>query len=717
MTADAVAFGASWWQVAALACFVAWPVRAAPVVEVPVTVRERSGAAQVDVAVRVGIPLPRGVVNDRDSASIVDGERAEPAQTRVVSRWADGSVRWLVADFPTDLAPSEQKSLQLRFGNSPSPARRVVVERVIGGLRVDTGALRLVLPEDGNVLLRDVVVDGRVRPYELRAFAVVEGRRHAAKIQRVEILEGGPLRTRVSVSGSYGAGLVFIVRLDLTAGSRQVRLLHSIENRGKAPSVTLAELGVDLRWSEGPARFSAGREGQAAFAGEVAHGRWFMEQSDAGTLAVDGRPSAGRASGRLLVRHTTDAVELEAPFFWQEYPRAFEIQPGNIRHYFRSTGDGVASFGVGAAKTHALRLTFDPPASIDPARPVPVEPVLAVVDPAWAAASGALRNALGRDLASLDFLDRLLRSFRRFVQTQDLDAWDDSGRVTCSDGAGKKRIGAYGMFHWGDWNFVGYRDTTKGCDAWANLEYDTTQVLALGYVASGDPQLFEWMTAAARHFMDVDRIHHDPRRPEWVGMHHPKNPMHFTFELGGVDLGHVWNEGLINYGLLTGDERALRAATEIADYLVRRRREGIDFRGNPRQWGWPQVALVAAYELTGTPQYREAAGWYATRGMAAHAADAANDWKLGILAEGLTYTEIVLPRADIAAWLETYRRSVLRTAPSDPRFYPALAMAADESTRQRAIAVAAGLRFGAWGKPLTIAGRVGLSILGRKSSR
>ena len=112
------------------------------------------------------------------------------------------------------------------------------------------------------------------------------------------------------------------------------------------------------------------------------------------------------------------------------------------------------------------------------------------------------------------------------------------------------------MWNWGDWNFRGYQDTTKGTDSWGNLEYDTAYVLALTYAASGDAEVYDQMVAAARHFIDVDTIHACPTHPEWVGMNHPKNPLHFSFELGGPDLGHTWTQGSLAYYYLTGDERA-----------------------------------------------------------------------------------------------------------------------------------------------------------------
>ena len=93
-------------------------------------------------------------------------------------------------------------------------------------------------------------------------------------------------------------------------------------------------------------------------------------------------------------------------------------------------------------------------------------------------------------------------------------------------------------------------------------------MLALTYAATGDPEICSTPRPRPRAtYADVDVIHASPSHPEWVGMNHPKNPLHFSFELGGPDLGHTWTQGLVDYYYLTGDERGLTAARGIADYL------------------------------------------------------------------------------------------------------------------------------------------------------
>ncbi|OFV91930.1 MAG: hypothetical protein A3J75_02290 [Acidobacteria bacterium RBG_16_68_9] len=347
-----------------------------------------------------------------------------------------------------------------------------------------------------------------------------------------------------------------------------------------------------------------------------------------------------------------------------------------------------------------------------------------MVDPEWVARSRALPLAIAPGALTDRFIREVSDGFDRYRKRNDIERWDDSGRVRCSKWLpARPQGGAYGMWNWGDWNFPTYQDDTKGCDAWGNLEYDTTLVLALGFVATRRPELYEAMVVAARHFMDVDTIHFQARRPEWVGMNHPKNPLHFSFELGGVDLGHTWSEGLLAYYYLTGDERGLDGARGIADYLERRLGRGI-IAANPRQLGWPQIALLAVHEATGERRYLDAAHEYARRGMRAHPPGSVRHWKHGILADALAYTHAATHDAEIEQWLRVYVKSVGgRRAQRDARLLPATAYVAaltgDASLRAVALQGAERLGLGGWGKPFTLNGRLGFrlySLLGEPST-
>jgi len=494
--------------------------------------------------------------------------------------------------------------------------------------------------------------------------------------------------------------------------------LLSFEQHSVEPYTAVEQIGLEVPLQLGErATYVTGVVDGGPLSGAVGADGTTLVQLNNEEFAVAGTSHSGQLAGWVDLRDATHGVAVASRFFWQEYPQSLHVGRAGLTANLWAPEAGPAPVGMGAAKTHELVLYFHraeaPPAArlaaLTRSQPVRLDPTAVV-------ASGALRNSVMPAADALAFLRSLGAGYERYLQHVAKELWDDRGSVRCPSEAGaRNRRGFYGMLNWGDWNFPGYHDSTKGCEAWGNLEYDLPQVLALAYAATGDRVYYDGMVAAARHFMDVDRIHFHATRPGWVGMNHPKNPLHFSFELGGVDLGHTWVEGLLSYYALTGDERGLEAARGIADALVRRI-DGIVWRGNPRQWGWPQIALVAAYEATGNDVYRRAAEAYARRGMAAHPPDQITHWKLGILAEGLAYTHSVTDAPAIRDWLVRYAAAVTtRGADVDRRLVPAVAYVGRITGRPEygevARAALTKLQFGTWGKPFTIAGRVGFSVL------
>src|SRR5262249_23050930 len=175
-------------------------------------------------------------------------------------------------------------------------------------------------------------------------------------------------------------------------------------------------------------------------------------------------------------------------------------------------------------------------------------------------------------------------------------------------------------------------------------------------------QMWDAFVAAALHYRDVDIIHHDPDHPDRVGLNHPHKVGHFLPETAqNVDLGHAWLEGLITHYRLTGERRSLAAAQAMGDALAGR----VGKAGNPRQFGWPMIALAALADSTGDARYRDAATRFAEPALRAFdPTPAAADWKIGILADGLAAVQTVAPDAARMTWLTRYADALV-TAPPD----------------------------------------------------
>ncbi|GIW42272.1 MAG: hypothetical protein KatS3mg076_2849 [Candidatus Binatia bacterium] len=685
----------------------------------PVSVVERQALRRQGWPLTFGFPLPKGWVRPGEPLSVSSDRGTLPTQSEPLVLWEDGSVRWVLLDTQTDLGPGEKKRLFVEKKQAPSPPGAIRISDRNDFLLVDTGAFELrVSRRTFSVRLQVASPGGKHKDVPLGPFVVVGDERSVPLApDRVDVVARGPLRAELSVEGKYANGLSYALRLEAYAGKPFLRVLHTVVHTRSETTLPLRRIGVDIPLALGKyPQYYAAVEDAAPLAGPLSSSGLQLTQVDARSFAEAGIERIGRLAGWFEVEGNDAGIGLHVPFFWQEFPQSVRLSPVGLTYSLRADVGPPAEFGIGSAKTHEFFLVLG---TLEPERVRPVvlrrpgRATVAHVDPAWLVRTRALPNVVDPRKRP-ELLENARAGFARFWRTLGNERWDEAGGASCPPkSAERPRQGFFGMFHWGDWNFPGYHDTTKGCDAWGNQEYDLTQALALLFLATGDPAVHDYLVAAARHFSDVDVIRHLPSRPSWVGMNHPKNPGHFSFELGGVDPGHTWVEGLFSYWLLTGESRARDTALGIADALVRR--GASKQRGNPRQFGWPALALAAAFDLTREARYAEAAEEYARRGMELHPARKGPEhWKMGILADALAYVHSVRPKPDYLTWLTEYGKRILEKNPKDIRFYPALAYLAARTGsgdyRRAAEKALERVRFGSWGKPFTVGVRYGFRI-------
>jgi hypothetical protein len=696
------------------------PLGAAAFVPINVSVHERDGLERHRWPLTVSVPFTRGALHAGAPVKVVDEHaKAMAVQVRPLVTWPDGSVRWLLLDTAVDLKAHGEHRLRVEPGTPPRAPAALHVSETDDGVQIDTGAVRFTVPRRRFAVIDDLHVQGRAQPVGGAMNAILVADEHSGEAQpptRVAVLDKGPLRVRIEEEGTYGNGFDYVIRLEAYAGQPFVRVWHTFINRHPTPYVGLPRLGLELPLAEPfPSHYRYGVMGEPATSGQLVGSGLRLYQADNQSYAVGDTSHPGHLAGWVELAGEQTTVGLAARWLWQQYPQSVAARRERLVYNLWAPEATPAKAGVGAAKTHEFVVWAAPPKALPEGAGLGmVRPLLGVVDPVWMAHSGALPQAVAPTASTQHFTRNALGAAHRYAQRNTIERWDDCGAVQCAPGGVEHpRTGAYGMWNWGDWNFKGYQDTTKGTDSWGNLEYDTAWVLALTYAATGDADVHDELIAAARHFIDVDTIHACPARPEWVGMNHPKNPLHFAFELGGPDLGHTWTQGTLAYYYLTGDERALAAARAVADYLVERSHSFA--RGNPRQWGWPQIALLAVYDATGDARYRDAALVYARGGMKAHPATTSTQWKLGILADALAYTHAATGDASIRTWLEQYAAAVMkRKAGEDVRAFPAVAYVAaltgDAAMRAAARSRVDHLDLGSWGKPFGVNGRIGFRI-------
>jgi hypothetical protein len=689
---------------------------------IELTIEEPAGVARNAEPVTVGVPLPAGAVRDLATLWIADaGGRRVATQTRVLERWPDGSARWVLVDFLAGVGAHETVTYTLRQGSPPATAAApsVRASRTDAGYTLDSGGLAVEIARKAPALLREVRLGARAVPIGFpRPHAVVDGGSATdGSDWQIDVETEGPVRTELLATGRDANDLAYELRIASFAGTRWLRLQLTVTSLSSRPytAVRSLPLAIDLPVS----RAAVGVDGTTKSLGlDRPHD---VVEPDGRRVRQDGVESDGAADGWMRAIGDAAAVTIVRRWFAEEWPQRFAVSSSGLVLDLLAGADQPVELGIGAAKTFELWIAIDEPSHAgDPAALAArlQHPLVPHVAPLWTATSRALPNAVAPSWpGAAELLGRLQIGIGRYLARNRAERWDDGPPVPCDERrAEHERVGAFGALNWGDWNFPGYRDRSEGCDAWGNLEYDLTQVLGLDWAATGSRPSWDAFVAAARHYRDVDIIHHAPGYQEWEGMNHPHKVKHFAVESPNkVDLGHTWLEGLVTHYRMTGEVRSLAAARGIADVLVRRAHKA----GNPRQYGWPMIAIAAAYDATGDVRYRDAAAAYAAAAVAVHEpTPAAGDWKMGILADGLAAVHAVTGEARLREWLVRYA-DALTAAPdrfADPRYALPLGYLARLERRPRyrevGLATVAHMPIGDWGKTLAISGRTAFRILG-----
>lgn len=568
-------------------------------------VAERLGVARTDELVRSGVPFPKGVLTSPEDVRLVgpDGEIALDAEA--LARWDDGSIRWLLLNFPVTLQPNETAEYALGTRCGPASTGALRVEEKSDAFRVDTGAVRFSIDRAGRSLLRDVEVkDARDAWRALRCGGIeflaanhhwrLYSTANEGSEARVECEEIGSVHAVFRVSGVmvWGTKHAIVNSLDHTcritcsAGSPSVRVSFTIHNRQEQPMEVLRSLGMRIGVRNQAQPMSSFQTGPTN-ARPWKEFAYVTLDSRAGKVLRREKRSAGWAG----IENESGGVVAAIRRMWQRHPKGFETNESGLTAWLVPPQAEPLVLHQGMDLTEDVLLTFHTAGDRQPAVDASLafeEPLFAVAEPEWYCSTGAMGWLTPVDQARHPRYEKIVRSsFESLMRAVD-----------------EERM--YGAVNYGDT----CGDYSSEPDYWLNQEYDTPHCCFMMFARSGEIDYLRWGEEAARHQADVDALHFCTDNPSAIGSQYKHEPAHVSYRGGdGLHKGaidHLWAEGLCEHYLLTGDRRALDVAREVGDFLVRRSMEPNE-RGNARSYGWPIIALCAVYEATGEESYIESA--------------------------------------------------------------------------------------------------------------
>jgi hypothetical protein len=567
--------------------------------------------------VTCGIPWPRGVLKDPSALCLSDSRgQTTVLQTRVLDRWPDGSVRWLLLDWRATLFGGTSCTL---FGPAPPGepvGPRLKVEQRSGEVVVDTGVARFRLKSGGRFPFESVAVDGNEVVDPIRSgFRVEEadGNRYSPEITAITVEEPGPVRAALRLGGTLGASgsalADFVARLHFFAGTSTVRFVVSITNPRKAEhphgrwdlgnggSIYLRDAALTIAFptsfDEANLRFSAetGRPlvplalpvevFQDSSGGENWKGSNHVNRKHevpntlrGYRLRAGGEERTGlRATPIVELTRGPRTLAVAMPYFWQNFPKALEADGGSVtlRLFPRQYAD-VHELQGGEQKTHTFYVAFGRDVVSDNPLDWCRNPLVPRASAQWYCDSGAIPYLTPRaDDPHFDYV-RLVDAaiegddtFERKRELVDEYGWRHFGEVYGDHEA---------VFHNGPTPLVSHY----------NNQYDPVAGFGFQFLRSGDERWWHQMDELAAHVIDIDIYHTDRDKSAynhglfWHTYHYvdADTANHRTYPRahaakvhgGGPSNEHNYAVGLALHYFLTGDPASREAALGLAQWVI-----------------------------------------------------------------------------------------------------------------------------------------------------
>ncbi|MBN1344296.1 MAG: hypothetical protein JXQ73_16535 [Phycisphaerae bacterium] len=576
-------------------------------------VEDRVGVKRVAEPICSGVPFGKGRLQADHPMHVQTKDGAPlPTQTKVLGRWPDGSVKWLLVQFLADCPGRGRGEYRLVRGAGLQARPALQVDDLAEGVVVETGAVRVTIPKRRLSVLGEVTAlrDGRSVPVlsdgTPMTFVLADGGVHRSGEgvpESVTIEEAGPVRATVRVVGWLkGPGEKPLYKLDTRlrfyAGQPTVRADYTFICLGGAKVHAVKEIAVELAPKLGRGcRFVLPGEGQPT-AGDLADGATAVLSVDPNMVCqvgVEGKLKRveGPLDGWAWLGGDESSIGVAIQDFRHLCPKAIEASPGKIRLALWSGRAGqVLNLGRTRAKTHRVLLDFGAGKADEEGRLARLrafqEPLIAVTDPEYFCSTDALGPLSPEGVAeTAEYDGKVWACFEPLLKQRETLPLEN------------------GMLHYGDYYHGGYGNkATRG-----DLEYDTGHACFLLYARSGRRDYYDFAVACNQHFIDMD-VNQETGDQRFHG--YSEYAETHEAPTTSLEWGHVFTDCPADAYFLTGDERSLEALRMIADRTATiaegegyERIRGI-FAGAERQLGWPLLALCRAYEVTGAPKYLEA---------------------------------------------------------------------------------------------------------------
>ena len=179
-------------------------------ISVPIFIQEYAGIQRTNEPVRIGVPFPRGVIEDTACLKLKSrGGTALPLQVRVMDHWPDKSLKWALLDFAADVGAGSQEVFTLvndlgQASRESDTSSTISISETPKTFVVNTGAATFTLARDGLGLPSSVSIDGVKILSGSEISLKGDGKRQlTVKSNSLAVEESGLLRCTFRLEGKF----------------------------------------------------------------------------------------------------------------------------------------------------------------------------------------------------------------------------------------------------------------------------------------------------------------------------------------------------------------------------------------------------------------------------------------------------------------------------------------------------------------------------------
>ncbi len=555
----------------------------------------------------VSIPLAKGELQDVEKVVLYQNGQNLMIQPRVLSRYPDGSVRYLFVRFLADIPANKGAIVECDLHGTAKACGEnscgVSCEKTENGYRVTTGVMHFRLENNSAYLFEELWAWRKI--YEKEQFIGPKLRLEGETLPRTlsygewEVIENGPVCAVLSNKGELGEGLLCEMRLTVYYGKTsidvEVRLINATEEKAELASYEFtylanvetetnqtAQIRTCVADSNYKTNFLISEEGENV-----------EKEIDSKFLLNQGNEHYAEVFyGTFFADHTLEEGGVCATVFQahQNFPKALQANREGIVVKLVPEGAEPIIVQSGMAIAQKFQLYFhsadEELQDINHQTIMYQMPDRAILEPEIYEKSGLYPDI--------------------FVPQEKRNSDVECGLMMTAD----NHTRGYGMMNWGDTPDPHYTAQGRGNGklVWSNNEYDFPHACMLQFVRTGVRRFYDYCIVTGTHQMNVDVCHYSKNELLLGGQWEHTDGHCF----GDMVCSHEWVEGLLDCYHLSGDVRFLDTAIGIGENVLRlldtpqyQKNGGL----NARETGWALRTLTALYRETFDEKWTVKSDW------------------------------------------------------------------------------------------------------------